>query len=261
MMIQVARPMLSKGDTANTQILGGENGEKVREGEKEVEYDFVPLVRPIYNALIPRLESLDIDQEIKECSISTVGMLFAVFGDQLRDELPGVLTLLKKRLVNELTRLPTLKALATMAGSTLHLDLSPVLTDCTVELSQFLRQQSRGLRLSALVTISALVDSPCATLTDENITIIVTEITGLINDSDLHLTHLTLLLVKSVLNKSPHSGCIIKSQVYTKMIDLSGSSLLHGAALQSLISLFQEFVTANVDGLTYRNILDALYER
>jgi cullin-associated NEDD8-dissociated protein 1 len=73
------------------------------------DYNYQPLVQPIFKAVLPRLEALDIDQEIKECAITTVGKLFAHMGDELKNQLPVVLTLLRKRLDNEITRTPTLK--------------------------------------------------------------------------------------------------------------------------------------------------------
>ena len=38
------------------------------------------IVGPIYSCILPRLEAHDIDQEIKECAINTIGVFFACLG-------------------------------------------------------------------------------------------------------------------------------------------------------------------------------------
>jgi cullin-associated NEDD8-dissociated protein 1 len=48
-----------------------------------------------------------------------------------------------ERLHNEITRMPTLKAIAAIASSPLKVDLTTVLSDVVTELGQFLRQHSR----------------------------------------------------------------------------------------------------------------------
>jgi cullin-associated NEDD8-dissociated protein 1 len=162
------------------------------------DYNYAPLVLPIYNALLPKLQALDIDTEIKECAITAVGKLFSQLGDSLRDQLPIVLNLLKKRLDNEITRTPTLKALAVIATSPLSLDLSSVLTESTVELSMFLRQQSRGLKQHTLQTLDALVLSNKSDLLPSSVTAILHETSALINDSDLYLTQLVCYIRRDI---------------------------------------------------------------
>ena len=158
------------------------------------DYDSAAFVEPLYEALYPRLEAHDLDQEIKECAITSVGRLLThlgttrtgwvksidcvfvcvcvcmcvctcvclrlrlarslacllthlhsivvstrtrgthvhahgimmcVTGDHLSgDRLPQVLALLMEKLRNEITRTPALKALAAIATSPLHIDLS-----------------------------------------------------------------------------------------------------------------------------------------
>ena len=72
-----------------------------------------------------------------------------------------------EKLRNEITRTPTLKAVAAIATSPLHVDLSPVLASAVSELSLFLRQQSRPLKLATLETLIALVKSNAANMTPD----------------------------------------------------------------------------------------------
>ena len=225
-------------------------------------YDYSPLVLPVYQAVLPRLEALDIDQEIKECAITTVGKLFSHFGDALKQQLPVVLSLLRKRLDNEITRLSTLKALAVIASSPLHLDLSSfLLMDATSELSLFLRQQSRGLKQTTLQTLDALVLSSSAQLDAQTVAIILHEAAALVNDADLHLSHLALRLAISVMVKFRAHAESIRTEIYPKAIELSSSSLLQGIARGTLVSFLQELVDAGYPGMSFVDVLEALYSR
>ena len=163
-VILVARPQLNDNNNNSNSNSNNNIAEIVNNGNEE--YDFRPLVLPIYNSVLTRLEALDIDQEIKDCSIATVGRLFAYFGDELKQQLPIVLNLLKKKLENENTRTQTLKSISILANSKLNLDLSSVLLDSTNELSLFLRQKSRSLKQITLFTLDSLVNSKSVILSD-----------------------------------------------------------------------------------------------
>lgn len=164
--------------------------------------------------------------EIKECAITAVGKLFSYFGDELKNELLIVLRLLKKKLDNEITRTPTLKTLAVMATSCLKLDLSSVLNESTSELSLFLRQQSRHLKQSTLITLDALILSQSQPLTINYIQIILHEAANLVIDNDLHLTYLVLQLTLTILSKNQQSVVGIKNDIYPRVIEISTSPLL-----------------------------------
>ena len=255
----VARPNINgfsnngNGNNGNNQNNGnnGNNNEGKENEKNESEksengknYDFEKLVLPIFHAILPRLEALDIDQEIKECSISTIGTFFSIFGDRLiNGELSMVLGLLKKRLDNENTRLSTLKAISCMAKSNLNLDLNSILNDSTNELSLFLRQKSRGLRQTTLQTLDSLIllksksnlniNSNNSNNIDNNnndqiFSTILHETSGLINDNDLHLTYLALNLILTILNCSTVAVKNVIQYIYPRTIELIASPLLQG---------------------------------
>lgn len=98
----------------------------IRPLEGECNFDFVPFTKDIYNCTLIRLKTADIDQEVKEKAISTMGQIVCNLGDYLRPELPVCLPLFLDRLRNEITRLTTVKALTKIAGSPLRIDL-PIL--------------------------------------------------------------------------------------------------------------------------------------
>ena len=71
----------------------------------------------------------------------------------------------------------------------------PILENAVSELAQFLRQQSRPLKLSTLETLVALVNSSSAQqMTPALFELVVREAANLISDSDLQLAHLALQL-------------------------------------------------------------------
>ena len=166
-------------------------------------FNYTPLVPVIYAALIPRLEMLDIDQEIKECSIQTVGKLISHFGDALTSEMHTVMTLLRRRLDNEITRIPTLRAICTIASSPLQLDLSGFVTESIVEISCYVRQQNRILKQTTLQVIDALALHNSASMPPELAAIVLKEVSYLLSDSDLALTHLALRTVIDLYSKIP----------------------------------------------------------
>ncbi len=120
-------------------------------------FDASPFVGPLYEAVFAHLSVHDVDQEIKECAITSMGLLLAFLGDLLTPQLPVVLPLFLDRLRNEVTRAAVLKALGFVAESHLPLDLTPILGPAVEELGTFLRQQSRSLKQATLSTLIGLV--------------------------------------------------------------------------------------------------------
>lgn len=242
-IIKAARPM----DLDSNMFIGSYNG-------------YSSIAIPIYDAILPRLEALDIDQEIKECAIIAVGTLFGYLGDQIPDRLPPVLALLRKRMENEITRISTLKTVATIASSPLALDLSQILSESTFELSQFLRQQNRLLKQTTLQTFESLILCKSATLSDNNIEILLQEAAPLIGDGDLHLAHLSMKVTLSILINFSKQSTIkpMCEQIYPKAVQLASSALLQGTAQATLITLFQEFISREI--MTYGDLFNALYQ-
>ena len=98
------------------------------------------VVATVFDAVNKRLDTVDIDQEIKDCAINAVGkvasslsqshppltlmrepwQLISCFGDSgaLQGKLPALFLLLQRRLENETTRTATLKAITAIACST-----------------------------------------------------------------------------------------------------------------------------------------------
>jgi cullin-associated NEDD8-dissociated protein 1 len=226
-------------------------------------FNYQQFLGPIYQAILRRSEAMDIDFEIKECAITSLGVLFRQCGDHLNNDLSRVLELFHKRLDNETTRAITLKAISSIATSPLQgsLDLSAFLMVSGEELASYLRQYSRSLKQQTLQTIDALVCHPTTILNDTITTSLVKETSTLISDNDLHLAHLSLQLVISILKKNAAIAAeSIANFAYEKAITLARSSLTQGQALDSLIAFFQAVLSTGHPRFHYSNIFIDLYQ-
>ncbi|CAM9429024.1 unnamed protein product, partial [Choristocarpus tenellus] len=221
-------------------------------------FAYGPLVMPLYKAIFPRLSAHDIDQEIKECAITSMGLLLAHLASELSAQLPEVLSLLMDRLRNEITRMSTLKALALVSTSPLEVDISSILAPATEELAMFLRQQSRTLKQTTLETFLALIGSNHAKVGSALFALVLKEASMLVSDSDLHLGHLSLKVSCCILKVSPSSAKVVGEELLPLALELCASPLLQGLALRSLLELFQVLVGINHPGLGFEELMSSL---
>eukprot|EP00249_Psilotum_nudum_P024642 c29247_g2_i2 orf=410-4126(+) len=222
-------------------------------------FDYKPYVHPIYNTILKRLTAQDQDQEVKECAISCMGLVIAILGDQLKHELGTCLPVLLDRLRNEITRLTAVKAFATIAESPLRIDLSCVLEQVITELTTFLRKANRALRQASLSTLNALLVAYGNKIGSSSYESMITELSSLISDSDVHMTALALELCCTMMVDKEHRanvGSVVRERVLPQALILVRSSLLQGQALQTLQSFFASLVqSANT---SFDALLDSL---
>eukprot|EP00250_Pteridium_aquilinum_P018481 c24109_g1_i1 orf=324-4016(+) len=222
-------------------------------------FDFKPYVQPIYGCILKRLTAQDQDQEVKECAIYCMGLVIAILGDHLKRELGTCLPVLLERLRNEITRLTAVKAFATIAESSLKIDLSSVLEQVIIELTTFLRKANRALRQASLYTLNALLAAYSEKISKSSLESIVTELSSLISDADLHMTALALELCCTMMGDQKHHTSLdstVAGKVLPQALILVRSSLLQGQALQALQSFFAALVrSANT---SFDSLLDAL---
>ncbi|MED6131170.1 Cullin-associated NEDD8-dissociated protein 1 [Stylosanthes scabra] len=237
-------------------------GELVRVVRPSIEgsgFDFRPYVHPIYNAIMSRLINQDQDQEVKECAISCIGLIVSTFGDHLNEELPACLPVLVDRMGNEITRLTAVKAFAVIAASPLRVDLSCVLEHVIAELTAFLRKANRALRQATLGTLNSLIVAYGDKIGSSAYEVIIVELSGLISDSDLHMTALALELCCTLMSdkrSSPSVGLAVRNKVLPQALTLIKSSLLQGQALLALQNFFAALVySANT---SFDSLLESL---
>ncbi len=82
------------------------------------------------------------------------------------------------------------------------------------------------------------------------------ELSGLINDSDLHISQLVLTLLCTIMTVSPASIAGIHSQILPRILDLVVSSLLQGSALVACLQFFSQLVKLEVPGMEFGAIFE-----
>lgn len=199
----------------------------------------------LYAALYGQLLLKDMDMEAKEASITSMAVLIARFGDAVQGKLQECLPVLGQRLQNEVTRMPALRALATIARSPLRIDLSLILQPSLEQLCTFLRKESQSLRHETALTLNALMGSGVrCQVQPVLLEKLLSEVAPLVSDADLHLSHLLLELVASVLEANSSVGVVqvARTQVMPAARRFLASPLLQGSALKSVVRFYQATV-------------------
>lgn len=212
----------------------------------------------LYKAVFSRLQATDIDQEIKEKSITCMAQILSYMGDSLLMELPSCLPIYLERLQNEITRLTTVKALILIVSSPLKLDLSLLLNDAIPVMSSFLRKNHRGLKLSTLTCLDTFIQNYGGVMSMKHFEAILNELVSLINEGDLHISQLVLCLLTSMITKKKQLMPMIKSNVLPVALHLTRSPLLQGNALKSMLSFLTHFVSS--EEIEYQPLIEMLTE-
>lgn len=230
----------------------------LRPMEGESTFDHNPYVPEMYEAILLRLQAADIDQEVKEKSITCMGQLLSNAGDNLTARLPQCLPIFLDRLKNEITRLTTVRAVIMIAESPLRLDLSLLLSDAVPLLSSFLRKNHRALKLTTLTCLITLTKNHSQVMTAVHYQSILTELPALVNDADLHISQLALNLVTPIIKKEKSMMNVIRSDLLPEALKLTQSPLLQGAALNSMVTFLTELVRSSQSGFQYKDLLRIL---
>ncbi|RWS15707.1 Cullin-associated NEDD8-dissociated protein 1-like protein [Dinothrombium tinctorium] len=215
----------------------------------------------IYTCTFSKLKASDIDQEVKERAITCMGQIISSFGDSMVAEVAVTLPVLVDRLRNEITRLTCVKALTKIAGSQFKLEIGALrsfLAEAIPILASFLRKNQRTLKLSTLILLDTLVKNYGEQFTVELISIILQEVPPLINESDLHISQLTLSLLTSLTRSHQAFLSIIPQKILPETLVLVRSPLLQGAALQSVLDFLQALVRSSFPGLDYMELVRQL---
>ncbi|XP_066158775.1 cullin-associated NEDD8-dissociated protein 1 isoform X1 [Euwallacea fornicatus] len=220
-------------------------------------FDFTPYTRDIYTCTLIRLKASDIDQEVKEKAISTMGQVICNLGDQLKGELPYCLPLFLDRLKNEITRLTAVKALKKIASSPLGIEL-PILPEAMPILALFLRKNQRALKLSTLQLIDCLTKNYHKKMTVQLLQPIIAEVPPLLDESDLHIAQWTLVILNSIAIYHAKALQDINSGIMPQVMILVKSPLLQGTALQSMLDFFKSLVRCKLNGASYEHLLRLL---
>lgn len=222
--------------------------------------------RVIYLAIQPRFEAQDLDQEVKKAAIHSMAQVMSYAGDlNLTDELRAVVDTLDTRLDNEITRVPSLRALAQIANSPLPLELSNFLSSsCLQKISLFAKLQSRDVRITAMLTLNALVQSVSfrtECFTPELTANLLADAAPLVSPVDLHLAHLTLRLCISLMHKLPSNYLheSFDSLLLQRALTLAASPVTQGNSLATLEEFFGDLVQQNMPKASFKELFESLY--
>lgn len=211
----------------------------------------------LYNAIEPLLSASDVDQEIKECSLSSSAALLSALHRSLTEQqMSRILSLLLEKLSNETTRISAIKTLSAIASASDEgsmtdnaINLSPILGDAISIMASFLKQQSRSLKQNSLEALDIVVTNHGAedpSLGDGVLfSSVLADLAGLIIDSDLHLSHLSMRVCISTLRVCAASGPAAQQHVLPPALAMSTSPLLQEPALESLLNLFEQLIVTN----------------
>ncbi|CAD5224823.1 unnamed protein product [Bursaphelenchus okinawaensis] len=203
----------------------------------------------IYNVILSKLVVGDIDQEVKERSIAAGGVILAAFGNELSPKLPELLPLLVDKINNEITRPTTVQAFCVIVNSAVIVDLSLILENLLLQLSDFLRKNQRALKIASLSLLSSLVTKyPLGQLPPEGITKVINELPPLISESDLFISQLSLRLAKDLTEKFPVEMSGSLGNIVDACVTLANNSILVGNLLQWAVELFTNIVCENIPG-------------
>jgi cullin-associated NEDD8-dissociated protein 1 len=223
--------------------------------------------KQMFDSILSRVEALDIDQEIKVCAIGASGKLVAFLGDHMDPaSVVTILTILRKRLENEITRISSLRSIIHIAGSPLKIDLSSILEPVISDLTSFLRQQSRLLKQTSLAAVGAILQSPTVRklITGAVLDPLFKELSMLMIDSDLNLAQhalkVTIIIFEhypTLISSSELMDCMV-NHIFPKSIQLAYSPLLLGSCQLTLISFLQTIITLKIPNLGFKECFTAL---
>jgi hypothetical protein len=200
----IAQALRALSAVPRSFVVGYTDGEESPHQRKE-QMDSVASM--LYQSIEPHLAAHDVDQEIKECALfATANLLSALHGNLSQAQKTRLLELLLERLRNETTRIMAIKTLGTIAEASAagedKLDLSCILADTIEAMAGFLKLQSRSLKQNSLEALdiaiihhgSSIVSTdPAAAQT--LFTMVLVELSNLVTDSDLHISHLSLYVL------------------------------------------------------------------
>lgn len=223
-------------------------------------FDPKPFIKEVFSSTLKRLKATDIDQEVKERAISCMGHMVCHLGKHLGAELQGVLSIFLERLKNEITRLTAVRTLTLITASPLKIDLSSILPEALQVLGSFLRKNHRALKLGTLACLTAVVTHHSSSIKPAALEPVLTELPPLVDESDMHVSQLSITLLTCMARVCPSSLAKISSSVLPGLFRLVHSPLLQGGALAAILDFLQAMVLSKASNLGYSQLLKSLME-
>ncbi|XP_030585995.1 cullin-associated NEDD8-dissociated protein 2 isoform X3 [Archocentrus centrarchus] len=219
-----------------------------------------PFIKEVFPVTMKRLKATDIDQEVKERAISCMGHIVCHLGDHLGAEVQGVLSIFLERLKNEITRLTAVRTLTLVSASPFKVHLSSILPEALSVLGSFLRKNQRALKLGTLACLTAMVAHHAASIKPAALEPVLSELPALVDESDMHVSQVSITLLTCVARAYPSSLAKISSSVLPGVFRLIHSPLLQGSALEAILEFLRALVLSKTTNLSYSQLLKSLSE-
>lgn len=226
------------------------------------------LYKSLVQAVLPRLQSHDIDQEIKDGAIVASATILAHAGNvpEVDSQKGTILQLFNERIKSDNTRIQVLRSLGYIASSPLHIDIATALNTVVIECGNFMRQISRPLRVQTLTSLISFLSTQGTKLDIDNLRKVCEETasTNTMTDSDLHMCHLAFEMGSTIIRIfTPEQATELLSDTILKRgIELSSSPVLQGSALDSLTTMLRTGVTRKLSkDFQFSSLIAALVTR
>ena len=167
----------------------------------------------LFDSIEPLLKAHDVDQELKECALlATSSLMSELHGQLQKKQITRLSELLLERLKNETTRIPAIKTFSSICSSPKGKDIdfatgaNGILGPAIETMSGFLKMQSRSLRQTSLEALDVIITSHGSMIKPKKFATklyssLLEELSDLVVDADLHLSHLGLYVPSSSLHR------------------------------------------------------------
>lgn len=202
----------------------------------------VRFVTAVFPLVLEKLSLTDIDQEVKQAAIySTAAIISASSAHISPRDIAQALELITDRLKNEVTRGSCLKAWTKISQSpNVPIPDPELLKSLCEEFQNLLKKSLRALKLSTLEALFSV--SKAYPLSENSAKSLVSNLSNLINENDLHLTSNALATLEILLQKNMNLSEDQVNTIIKSINALAISSLVHGATLNNLCLVYKAVV-------------------
>ena len=222
------------------------------------------LVKELFSATVSSLSSNSVDQDVRERGILCLGDLVVYAGQDVGDDLPKALSILKDRLRNENTRLISLLTITKIADSisaasadkaSASNPVTQLLLDTTDDVIAFLRKNNNPVQTASFHCLDSVIKKTGQLLRDDTATNMLAAIQQTLASPESH-TARALSLVAALLDARPQLLPQVQSQILPRVNEVIASgSVASGQPLEALLRFMSASAKAGSDP---KKTIDAL---
>ncbi|KAJ3424895.1 tip120 [Anaeramoeba flamelloides] len=188
---------------------------------------------------------------IKKLLIKILSTIISYLGDILTNELPYTLKLLFSFLTIPSFTLTSIQAFHTIVKSNIKFSIKVIIHQLIEQLSYFLNSSKKELIYTSLQTLTLLFQKHNFEINEKFSENLLIKISKLINNSDIHLTLISINYVTSFLKKLPSIIDCVLNIILPNVYSILTNSLLHNLSIildffRELINYDQEYLNFNI---------------